>query len=191
MCLGSAQSHCVSIVANSATATGLEWQAAASGGGMTQLAAGDLSGSSVALTSISGSYKDLIIQISDIVLGAQGNPVYIKVNNTNIVGMSNIYSTSLGDGIPNSFIYVASSSASYYMNATANNAFSFRISNYAATNAKKAIFGAGGEAYTGDAPIRGYLFYGATENTNAVSSLYITTTGTTFSSGKYILYGVN
>jgi len=157
---------------------------------MTQLAAGDLSGSSVALTSISGSYKDLIIQISDIVLGSS-NPVYIKVNNTNIVGQSNIYSTSLGDGIPNNFIYVASSNSAWYMQTAADNAFSFRISNYAATNAKKAIFGAGGYRYIGDAPIRGYLFFGATENTNAVSSLYITTTGTTFSSGKYILYGVN
>jgi hypothetical protein len=33
LCLGSAQSHCVSIVANSATATGLEWVAPAGGGG--------------------------------------------------------------------------------------------------------------------------------------------------------------
>lgn len=158
---------------------------------MTLLASGDLSGSAVNLTSISGSYKDLIITLANIDLTDGARAVYIKVNNTNIVGMSNIYSTSLGAGSSNSFIYVASSDASYYMSTDPDNAFSYRISNYADTNQKKAIFGAGGYRYIGDAPIRGYLFYGATENSNAITELNITTVSTTFSAGKYKLYGVN
>jgi hypothetical protein len=52
-------------VADSAETTGLKWQAASSGG-MTSLASGSLSGSSLALTSISGAYKTLQLQIFDL-----------------------------------------------------------------------------------------------------------------------------
>jgi hypothetical protein len=46
------------LTADSAAATGLNWTTPATGG-YTQLASGSLSGASVSLTSISGSYKDL------------------------------------------------------------------------------------------------------------------------------------
>jgi hypothetical protein len=51
------------LTADSTTATGLAWAAAASGGGMTLLASGSLSGSAINLTSISGSYVDLVLYV--------------------------------------------------------------------------------------------------------------------------------
>lgn len=54
-----------SIVADSAEATGLKWAAPASGGGMTLLSTTNLSGATTTISSISGSYKNLIILIKD------------------------------------------------------------------------------------------------------------------------------
>ena len=53
------------LTADSSTSTGLKW-AAPAGGGMTSLATGSLSGSSLALTSISGAYETLQLQIFDL-----------------------------------------------------------------------------------------------------------------------------
>jgi len=50
---------------DSAESTGLKWAAPAAGGGYTQLASGSLSGASISLTSISGSYKELRLIISN------------------------------------------------------------------------------------------------------------------------------
>ena len=47
------------LTADSSTATGLKWAAPSAGGGMTSLATGSLSGASVSISSISGSYKSL------------------------------------------------------------------------------------------------------------------------------------
>jgi len=52
------------LVANSATATGLEWQAPASGG-LTLLQTLSLTGSSTTSSSLSASYKNLIVYVKD------------------------------------------------------------------------------------------------------------------------------
>jgi hypothetical protein len=54
------------LTADSTTATGLKWAAAAAGGGWTSIASGSLSGSSLSLTSISGSYKNLMLVLRDV-----------------------------------------------------------------------------------------------------------------------------
>lgn len=68
------------LVADSAEATGLKW-AAASSGGITLLSTTNLSGATTTISSISGSYKNLIILIKDfyassnfdIIMGVNGN----------------------------------------------------------------------------------------------------------------------
>jgi len=68
------------LTADSTTATGLKW-AAAAGGGMTSIASGSLSTGSGTLTldSISGSYKDLRLVVRD-AYPATGNNIQIQVN---------------------------------------------------------------------------------------------------------------
>jgi hypothetical protein len=61
LCLGSAQSHCVSIVADSAEATGLKWAAPAGGGKVLQVVEGILTGNA---GSSSVTYADLGLSVS-------------------------------------------------------------------------------------------------------------------------------
>ena len=66
------------LTADSAEALGLKW-ATASSGGMTSLASGSLSGNTLSLTSISGSYKDLQLLLRDVGIDAQ-SPLNCKFN---------------------------------------------------------------------------------------------------------------
>jgi hypothetical protein len=51
------------LTADSSEATGLKWAAPASGGGLTVIATGTLSGTSVVLSSIPGTYKHLMLSV--------------------------------------------------------------------------------------------------------------------------------
>ena len=59
-----------SIVADSSEATGLKWAAAASGGGMTLLSTTSISGTTTTISSISGSYKTLVLVINKVTVGS-------------------------------------------------------------------------------------------------------------------------
>ena len=80
MCLGLAQSHCVSIVADSATATGLKWDTPAAGGGMTLISTTTLTSSSVTLSSIPTTYKNLQLIVRNYKPSVDGNGFQIRVN---------------------------------------------------------------------------------------------------------------
>lgn len=71
------------LTADSSTATGLKWAAVASGG-MTLLASGTLSGTTVSLTSIPGTYENLIIYMRD-VTGTAVNSANLQVNSNGVV----------------------------------------------------------------------------------------------------------
>ena len=67
------------LTADSSTATGLKWAGVASGG-MTLLASGTLSGTSVSLTSISQSYENLIIYLRDYRNSGGTNSTQFRLN---------------------------------------------------------------------------------------------------------------
>lgn len=67
------------LTADSTTATGLKWAAPASGG-MTLLASGTLSGTGVTLSSISQSYKNLIIYMRNVYNSGGTNDVLFQLN---------------------------------------------------------------------------------------------------------------
>jgi hypothetical protein len=69
------------LVADSAEATGLKWATAAAGGAFTSLATGSLTGgSSVTISSISGSYTDLKLVIVNPDNTANNRVIWVKVN---------------------------------------------------------------------------------------------------------------
>lgn len=74
MCLRSAQSHCASIVADSAEATGLKWAAPAGGGGsMTLLSTTSVGfNSTITISSINQSYKHLFVELDGAAGAADG-----------------------------------------------------------------------------------------------------------------------
>jgi len=80
------------LVCDSGEATGLKWAAAAGGGAMTLLATHSLSGSTSTISSISGSYTDLVLICTDSHNSAPaGVKVYLNGNTTN----TNYYSPGI------------------------------------------------------------------------------------------------
>lgn len=67
------------LTADSAEATGLKWATAASGGGMTLLSTTTLSGTTT-ISSISGSYKHLLLNLKGITSTVDGNSLQIRFN---------------------------------------------------------------------------------------------------------------
>ena len=91
------------LTADSAQATGLKWATPASGG-MTLLASGTLSGTSVSLTSIAATYKNLIVYLrnynnsggtNDAVLGVNSNTVSVSIEQRNNAGTYQVQSTTV------------------------------------------------------------------------------------------------
>jgi len=79
------------LVANSSTSTGLEWQAPASGGGFTLLSTNSLSGAAThTISSISGSYKHLVFVGKRFYTAGNGIASSIRFNSDT---GSNYYST--------------------------------------------------------------------------------------------------
>lgn len=68
------------LTADSTTATGIKWATAASGGGMTLLSTTTLSGSTTTISSISQSYKDLVIVIRNFRPTSDGSDLYMRLN---------------------------------------------------------------------------------------------------------------
>jgi len=84
LCLGSAQSHCVSIVADSAAATGLKWAAPASGAGLTLVKTHTI-GSGVTSATVSdafsSTYENYLITINGGV-ASESNTLDLQLGST-------------------------------------------------------------------------------------------------------------
>jgi len=68
------------LTADSTAPTGLSWATAASGGGLTLLSTTSLSGSTTTVSSISGSYKNLILIVKNVVASVDSTQVYLRMN---------------------------------------------------------------------------------------------------------------
>lgn len=172
--------------ADSTTATGLKW-AGISAGGMTELASGTLSGASTTISSISSSYKDLVLYIRD-VEATNSMSVWGRVNgdgNTNyLVAPTNTSGTD-----------VSLASTQFELNRAQGNVDNFTtivtFYDYANTVAFKYIdikfFGLS-EPTSPQYSIRNMRAGWA--NTAAIDSITVKGDGVETLSGSYILYGV-
>lgn len=183
------------LLANSATATGLEW-GSPSAGGATLLSTTTLSGATTTISSISGSYKNLYGIISGVTNATANGRFQILVNNsTSIATFWSMYGASVSNwrNLATQWdlgFYNAGGAAFVTFDRTSNlNAFYFEIKNYASSTAYKPInsngvyFGEGENWPTGQA--------GAIVSTSAVTSLVFRNTGGNLSTGTVLLYGVN
>ena len=91
------------LVANSSEATGLEWAAPASGGGMTLINTGGtaLTGASVTVSSIPGTYKHLYVIMEDVYQATTAGGIKMRFNsdtgsNYTFSGVRNINTTLAG-----------------------------------------------------------------------------------------------
>jgi hypothetical protein len=169
-------------------ATAPEWATPAAGGGMTSIATGSLSSTSVTISSISGAYKHLYLVIFD----AQVNTatgIAFRIN-----GSTSTY-WRLGADLDTSGWNAASdnkfrpygsnlpTSGSQWQNT-------LLIENYADSSSLKPY---SGREMTNNASAGTVFFAGNSSITAAITSITVlTVNGTsTFTGGTYILYGVN
>jgi hypothetical protein len=174
----------------------LAWAAPASGG-MTSLASGSLSGSSLALTSISGAYKHLQLHLKDFDLSGGAGSISMT-----FMGLTSDYTTQqvgfAGNAADNSGVRSGSNVDFKYnlesiLNGDYNNNLLVNFYNYADSTTK-----------LGDWKLYWYARFGGNQsinqgtfnNSNASAQAALTSitvsldSGRTFGAGTYVLYGV-
>jgi L-fucose isomerase-like protein len=174
-----------SIVADSATATGLKWDTPASGG-VTLLATHTLSGSTSTISTINQNYNSIFF----VAFGVT-NSVDAQIEcspNANTTGAD--------------YTGVAHGTATQYLNAKiqlsggfdvkaadTNNVYFCQLFNYASSTAFKPLI-ANGRYVRPDNVIRTANWQGAFKDTTAISSLQFQPSSGSFNGGTVLLYGV-
>ena len=178
------------LTADSSTATGLKWATPAAGG-MTQLATGSLSGSSVVLSSISGSYKDLVLIIRNYQPATDTQRLQLRLNQDSTASRYQDDQNNTGTvSFANSSIPIKAGDGQD--NTVANGLYSLTIRDYANTTTWKAVdifcFGNNSTTTTSVDFMRGWGWY---NQTAAITALTIYPASGNFTGGTYILYGVS
>jgi hypothetical protein len=178
------------LIADSTAATGLKW-GTPSAGGMTQLATGSLTGASVTISSISGSYKDLILVIRSYGTSGNTNCGLSTNSDTSNYKVAGVQNTNGGSAL------VGSTSTTRAMFAWNNNPISntqnsavFQIFDYANATTQKNMFLTSITAATGTPTWEIDNLVWISPTTAAITQLVLNSAGT-WSAGTYILYGVN
>jgi hypothetical protein len=175
------------LTVDTSTATGLKYATAAAGG-MTQLATGSLSGSSVSITSISGSYKNLYLICTGVSPSSATYP-QLLLNSDGSMQTNGID----GQAVLRSYydgIYPIGKSRN--MNpANAQGTFWLTIFDYATTGTQRS-FSTQAAYKDNDIGDSASFFTGTWQNTsNAVTSIQIQPFSGTWDAGTYTLYGVS
>jgi hypothetical protein len=177
------------LTADSTTATGLKWATPAAGG-MTVIASGSLSSTSVSLTSIPQTYKDLQLRILNFE-ATLGSNMQIRINNDS---GANKYAqnTASTDARERAYNQTNSAIAFNTDNSVNTGLVTLTIPNY--TNATTSKIGF---AYSmlnsgnNNATINTTYNIMVYKEVDAVTSLQMVFDGGTASAGTYILYGVS
>lgn len=173
--------------ADSTASTGLKW-ATVSSGGMTSIASGTLSGSSLNLTSISSSYKDLVLNIvNPSSVDGGGGGLVIKLNgattNYSYVNLDPVAGLTNSYGGSNHQIQIAIGTST-----TQRFFYQFVFPNYASTTSFKVCQ----YCYFAGTSKTGQGAFGTSAiTTTALNQIELTTGGAgNFSGGTYELFGV-
>lgn len=183
------------LTADSTTATGLKWATSASGGGMTSLASGTLSGTSLDLTSISSSYNDLVLQIFDANWGTADDYFKLRFNNLS-TGIYWTMAQGTNDGGGNSAFYGAGQADRFIIWGgvswlrTGKNTIVLTIPNYAGSQNRKQMSGfVTGQNTTPNNT--NSVWVGMADLSSAIDRITFSTQNNyTFSGGSYKLWGV-
>jgi hypothetical protein len=182
------------LTADSTAATGLAW-ATSTTGGMTSIASGSLptGASTITLSSISGSYKNLQLVIRNQYFAASGGlSLQFNGNTGTVYRYNSVYYGLTG---PISGVAVDSSnqleiSQTSIANASNNNLFVIDIPDYAGTT-YKIINSCASFVSTSYSNFLNNM-NGRFESTTAISSITIkSSSSNNFGGGTYVLYGVN
>jgi hypothetical protein len=200
LCLGLAQSHCVSIVADSSEATGLKWQAASGGGANWSLLNSGgtaLSGSStVTVSGISGKDKIMILVRGAGFSPSSGRELLLRFNADS--GSNYQYEGIRFDMDTSSFTVTkivgeGSGGVTYFYlgNQSNNNGSTIRASAIltgANASGVKVVSVTGMGTPSGDNGQDGYAYNGIWDNSATVSSLSLISSAGNFTAGTVFVY---
>jgi hypothetical protein len=171
-------------------ATAPEWATPASAGGMTQLASGSLSGTTFNLSSISGSYKQLVLYVHNIYVDV-GTRLYMRLNTD--TGNNYTYSdTKSKDAVvafENAGSFIGIYASETLPTTSGENTFILTIPNYTNTAGYKPFSYI---SYMKTATASSRTGGGVYKSATAITAInFNTLSGTANFSGTYTLYGVN
>jgi hypothetical protein len=175
----------------------LEWQAPASGGGITLLSTTSLSGSSVTVSSISQAYKNLVIYVKDMTFASGEARLQLRLNGDTGGNYIDGYITSNGRQLPT---MVSNGSDSDHMRITglqprldaANFFAELVIPDY--TNATTAKIIKSTSKLNDQDDSSKMVSFGAgawSKAPEAINSITIFLSASTLSAGSIEIYGVN
>ena len=184
------------LTADSTTATGLKWATPASGGAMTLISSTTLSGSSVSFTSITGTYKNLYIYLSNPYASSAGGYKMTFNNDTTSTNYLYFYTEpDNGTLYPSGVNWWAFQQGNWGFNGggssttSSGNAFHLNVYDYAGGNKK--VFNGCGYAYMNAAKPQLLITADGYYNSNtAITRLDIIPNAGTWSGGTAYLYGV-
>jgi hypothetical protein len=177
------------LTADSTAGTGLAW-ATPSSGGMTLLSTTTLSGLSTTISSISGSYKHLLLMLNNIV-GSASSEVYIRFNGDTSTAYGESYINNVAGTISGA---TASRNSTFIGNTSTNtdwsNKFSGEVWVWRYTDTSQISYSVSSRGYNGSGKTQRQLEceYNASA---AVTSIVIGLDTGSFSTGTAYLYGVN
>lgn len=175
------------LTADSTTATGLKW-ATASSGSMTELASGSLSGASLDLTSISGSYNDLRLVVRNLLPATDGTTLRLRFNSDSNTRY-NWNSVANNATFSNSYIEIQSYPID---NASSQGINIVNVYDYANANTWKFCDSRNfnNNSTTSTNVNIDAIYKGIYNQTSAITALNLFMSSGNFTSGTYILYGV-
>jgi hypothetical protein len=163
----------------------------ASSGGMTLLSTTTLSGATVTISGISGSYNSLYAVITG-VTNATGNGEF-RIAPNNDATITNYAGWYAGNGAAPTTRggqdgYLSLTNGLDLSRTETNNIWSLTINNYASTTSVKSfeVFGGANRTTDDDA----YFYQGRIRTTSAITSLVFSNSGGNLSTGTVLLYGV-
>jgi len=178
------------LTADSTTATGLKW-AAASSGGMTSIASGTLSGASVSITSIPGTYNEIWLYVNAVDLSDDDTWTYVQFNSvtsgSKYFEWSSGTATATGGGNADSLGLIRASD-----NAVTTSSALLRLVNYNTTNSHKLgqSISVGIDKTTTTTLLPNSMNHLFNSPSAAITSIQIFPQSGTFQGGTYALYGV-
>jgi hypothetical protein len=169
-------------------AGGVPTWASAPSGSMTLLSTTTLSGASTVISSISQSYRNLVVQVYGVLTTVFGSKIEMRINNVNNDQTTiHMYTTTVSS---NASSFVRLSAGQLITNSGGANGWNITINEYAATNQRK-TFEYHGSFTDNGSTIRPTMGGGSTQNTTAISSLGFYSPDTDFAGGTVLIYGVN
>ena len=173
------------LTADSTAATGLAW-ATSTSGGMTSLASGSLSGASVVLSSISGSYVHLQLSITQFLPANNDASLYLRVNGDATASRYAFGAT--GTGAVFTFNQNGWQTSNAQSNSSSNGTIIIDLFNYTKTSGwKTGLAYAVNNGSSSNTYLESFLMY---NQTPAITSLTMLPSSGNFTSGTYTLYGV-